>query len=145
VIGTAYLPNYDGVGWSGGQANGFGYAVSSAAPNKVAAFDFIKLAMDQQNLIESDNWCGIIPPAKVDATSPAFVNFASPYNALTANVLAKSVESPDSANYAVWVQGMMEATGAIVQKPSTTGAQAMAILKNYVTNQLGASAVATLK
>jgi len=145
VIGLAYLPNYSGVGTSGGQAGGWGYSISSATKDPQGAFDFIKLAEDTTNLIDTDNWAGVVPPAKVDWTVPAYVNFSNPYDTDTANVLEKSVEVPSSANYAVWAQGMMEATGAIVQHPSTTGQQAMTILKNYVTNQLGPSEVTTLK
>jgi hypothetical protein len=40
---------------------------------------------------------------------------------------------------------MEQVSGTIAQTPSTTGAQAMAQLKQYVTNQLGPSEVTTLK
>jgi len=36
-------------------------------------------------------------------------------------------------------------SGAIAEKPSTTGAEAMSQLKSYVSNQLGPSEVTTLK
>ena len=49
--------------------------------------------------------------------------------------------TPSNAQYSVWVQGMGQATGAIAQNPHTTVAQAVSILKNYVTNQLGADHV----
>jgi hypothetical protein len=40
---------------------------------------------------------------------------------------------------------MGEATGAIIQNPSTTVDQAVSILKSYVTEQLGSSNVETIK
>jgi hypothetical protein len=39
---------------------------------------------------------------------------------------------------------MGEATGAIAQNPKTSVSQAVSILKNYVTNQLGADHVEVL-
>jgi hypothetical protein len=45
----------------------------------------------------------------------------------------------------VWVQGIETASGTLAQTPSTSGATALSQMKSYVTNQLGASQVTTLK
>ena len=60
-------------------------------------------------------------------------------------VLPYSSEIPSNANFSVWVQGIEQASGAIAEKPSTTGAQAEQQMSSFITNDLGSSAVATLK
>jgi len=60
-------------------------------------------------------------------------------------LLPSSSELPTSANYSVWVQGIETASGTLAQTPSTSGATALSQMKSYVTNQLGASQVTTLK
>ena len=67
-----------------------------------------------------------------------------PFNEEFGKLLPSSTELPTSANYSVWVQGIEEATGTLAQTPSTTGAQALAQMKSFVTNQLGPSAVTSL-
>ncbi len=58
--------------------------------------------------------------------------------------MPSSTLTVSNAQYSVWVQGMGEATGAIASNPKTTVSQAVTILKNYVTNQLGADHVEVL-
>jgi multiple sugar transport system substrate-binding protein len=109
------------------------------------AYNFINVAQDPTNLIDAANWAGWVPPVKSDWALPAYTNFAPPYNADFAKILPYSTETPTSANYSVWVQGMGEATGMFVQNPKTTVSQALSTMVNYVTQQLGNNAVATLK
>ncbi len=75
---------------------------------------------------------------------PLYKNFAAPFNEEFGKLLPYSSELPTSPNYSVWVQGIEQASGLIAQTPKTTGAQAMASMKNFVTNQLGQSSVTTL-
>jgi multiple sugar transport system substrate-binding protein len=96
-------------------------------------------------LIDAGNWAGWVPPVKTDWTVPLYTTFAAPFNEEFGKLLPYSSELPSSANYSVWVQGIEQASGAIAEKPSTTGAQAMQQMDSFVTNQLGPSAVTTLK
>jgi multiple sugar transport system substrate-binding protein len=124
---------------------GWDLAISATTKAGQAAFNFINVAQSQKNLIDAANWAGWVPPDKSDWNIPLYTNFAPPYNADFAKILPYATLSPTSANYSVWVEGMGQATGAIAQNPKTSVDQAVSILKNYVTNQLGASAVTTLK
>jgi hypothetical protein len=99
----------------------------------------------QENQITAANWAGFVPAAQDFVKAPDFVNFAPPYNAVSAQVLPVGVISPSSPNYLIWSHGLQEATGAFVQNPDTTVDAAIGIMSNYVTNQLDPSQVETLK
>ena len=96
-------------------------------------------------MIDAANWAGWVPPVQSDWSVPLYTNFDAPFAEEFGKLLPYSSELPSSANYSVWVQGIEEASGAIAEKPSTTGAQAEAQMNSFVTNQLGSSAVTTLK
>lgn len=144
TMGVVDLPNEAGTGVASTLA-GWDLAISSHASDPQAAYNFINVAQDPTNLIDAANWAGWVPPVSTDWTLPAYTNFAAPYNADFAQVLPSATEAPTSANYSVWVQGMGEATGDFVQNPKTTVNQALTTLENYVTEQLGSSAVTKLK
>jgi multiple sugar transport system substrate-binding protein len=144
TMGVANLPTEAGGGLASTLA-GWDLAISSHTPDAQMAYNFINVAQDPTNLIDAANWAGWVPPVKSDWALPAYTNFAPPYNADFAKILPYSTETPTSANYSVWVQGMGEATGMFVQNPKTTVSQALSTMVNYVTQQLGNNAVATLK
>ncbi len=125
---------------------GWDYGISSHATTAqtTATMEFLNIAQDSTNLIDAANWAGWVPPVQSDWTVPLYTNFAAPFNEEFGKLLPYSSELPSSPNYSVWVQGIEQASGAIAQKPSTTGAQAMAQMKSFVTNQLGPSGVTTL-
>jgi len=146
AMGVAGLPNAAGTGYAS-TLSGWDYGISSTATSAQAqaSINFLNIAQDQANLINAANWAGWVPPVKSDWTVPQYTNFAAPFNEEFGKLLPSSSELPTSANYSVWVQGIEEASGTLAQSPSTTGAQAMATMKGFVTNQLGPSAVTTLK
>ena len=144
-MGVTGLPDINGGGYAS-TLSGWDYGISSAATSAqvTASFEFLNVAQDQTNLINAANWAGWVPPVKSDWTVPLYTSFASPFNEEFGNLLPSSSELPSSSAYNVWVEGFEQATGAIAQTPSTTGAAAMAQMKSYVTNDLGSSAVVTL-
>ncbi|MGB8195411.1 MAG: extracellular solute-binding protein [Acidimicrobiales bacterium] len=146
AIGIAGLPKVNGGGYAS-TLSGWDYGISSTATKAqaTAAFNFMNVAQGQTNLINAGNWAGWVPPVQSDWNVPLYTNFAAPFNKEFGELLPSSSELPTSANYSVWVQGIEEASGTLAQTPSTTGAQAMSQMKSFVTNQLGASQVTTLK
>ncbi|MFZ0769713.1 MAG: extracellular solute-binding protein [Acidimicrobiales bacterium] len=146
AMGVAGLPAADGKGYAS-TLSGWDYGISSTATSAqvTAAEDFLNIAQDQTNLIDAANWAGWVPPVKSDWTVPLYTQFASPFNEEFGNILPYSSELPSSSNYDVWVQGIEQASGAIAEKPATTGAQAEQQMDSFITNELGASAVTTLK
>jgi multiple sugar transport system substrate-binding protein len=145
AMGVAGLPKIHGRGYAS-TLSGWDYGMSSTATpaQLTAAGEFMNVAQEQTNLIEAGNWTGWVPPVQSDWTVPLYTNFAAPFNEEFGKLLRSSTELPSNANYNVWVQGIEEASGNIAELPRTTGAQAMATMKGFVTNQLGASAVASL-
>jgi multiple sugar transport system substrate-binding protein len=145
AMGVAALPKANGDGYAS-TLSGWDYGISSTATKAqvTAAEDFLNIAQDQTNLIDAANWAGWVPPVKSDWTVPLYTNFASPFNEEFGKILPSSSELPSSSNYNVWVQGIEQASGAIAEKPSTTGAEAEAQMKSFVSNELGPSAVTTL-
>lgn len=146
AMGVAGLPKINGGGYAS-TLSGWDFGISSTATSAeaTAAFNFMNVAQQQKNLIEAGNWAGWVPPVQTDWTVPLYTNFAAPFNEEFGKLLPSSSELPTSANYSVWVQGIEEASGTLAQTPTTTGAAALAQMKSFVTNQLGPSAVTTLK
>ena len=145
AMGVAGLPTANGKGYAS-TLSGWDYGISShaSAAQAAATMNFLNIAQDSTNLINAANWAGWVPPVKSDWTVPLYTNFAAPFNEEFGKLLPYSSELPSSSNYSVWVQGIEQASGQIAQSPSTTGAQAMASMKSFVTNQLGPSGVTTL-
>ncbi len=145
AMGVAGLPTSNGKGYAS-TLSGWDYGISSHATMAQAAatMEFLNIAQDSTNLILAANWAGWVPPVQSDWTVPLYTNFAAPFNEEFGKLLPYSTELPSSANYSVWVQGIEQASGLIAQTPKTTGAQAMASMKSFVTNQLGPSGVTTL-
>lgn len=145
AMGVAGLPTSNGKSFAS-ILSGWDYGISSHATvaQAAATMNFLNIAQDSTNLIDAANWAGWVPPVKSDWTVPAYTNFAAPFNEEFGRVLPYSSELPSSSNFSVWAQAIEQASGLITQTPKTTGTQAMASIKNFVTNQLGPSSVTTL-
>jgi len=143
AMGITGLPTANGKSFAS-TLSGWDYGVSATTKSPQADIDLINVMQESTNLINADNWAGWVPPVKSDWTIPVYTNFAPPFNEEFGKLLVYSTELPSSSAYNTWVEGFEQATGTLAQTPSTTGAEAMASLKSYVTNQLGPSAVTTL-
>jgi multiple sugar transport system substrate-binding protein len=117
---------------------GWDYAISAHSGNPDAAFKLINVMENQQNSIDAANWAGWVTPNKDYWTAPAFTTFA-PYQSLFAQILGHATLTPSSSDYSIWVQGMGNATGQLVQNPSTSVSTAVNTLGSYVSNQLNGS------
>lgn len=124
---------------------GWDFSVSAKTKNPKLAWELVKLMESDQNQINAANWAGFVPPNQQTVKKPEFLNFAAPYNEVSAQVLPYAVLSPASADYLVWSHGLQLATGELAQHPDTTVEAAVGIMKDDVTNQLGDAAVETLK
>jgi multiple sugar transport system substrate-binding protein len=144
TIGEATIPTYSGTG-TASTLGGWDFAVAAHSQVAKAAFDFINIAENQQNSIDAANWAGWVPPDQDYWNASSYIAFAPPYNAYFAKIMPSATLTPSNSAYSVWAQGMGEATGAIAQNSKTTVAQAVSIMQNYVTNQLGANRVEVLK
>ena len=104
----------------------------------------LQIAQKRENMITADNTGGWVPPAKNYWTDPLYANYAPPYQKFFANIMPVSTEEPNTSPFTVWGTGFNNATGAIIQNPSTTTDPAIGIMKSYITNQLGSNMVETI-
>ncbi len=124
---------------------GWDLAISATTKHPDLAFELLDFMMNKENQINAANWAGFVPADTDYVKDPSFINFAAPYNELSAVVLPDGVIEPPSGDYLVWSRGAQEATGALAQHPNTTVDQAIGILSDYVKNQLDPSQTEVLK
>jgi multiple sugar transport system substrate-binding protein len=124
---------------------GWDFAVSAKTKNPKLAWELVKLMESDKNQIDAANWAGFVPANQQTVKNPDFVNFAPPFNEVSAQVLPYAKLSPATADYLVWSHGFQAATGELAQHPETTVDGAVDVMKSYVTDQLGEQAVETLK
>lgn len=144
TIGAAYFPTVDGqapglVSVLGGNE----LAIAASSPYKSLAWDFIQIAQQRENMLKTGFGAGWVPSDSRLWTDPTYVNYAPPYQKFFAHLLPKSSLAPELNDYTVWATGFNEATGAIIQS-NVSVSHAVAVLKSYVTNQLGGGNVETL-
>lgn len=145
TMGVAYFPTE--YGQAPGIASAFGgweLAIGAATAHPSLAWDFIQVAQQRENMINASNTGGWVPPQRSYWTDPLYANYAPPYQKFFAKIMPIAVDEPNTSDFTVWGTGFNNATGAIVQNPSTTVDQAISIMKSYVTNQLGSGSVETL-
>ncbi len=124
---------------------GWDLVASATTKHPDLTWQLLDLMENEQNQINAANWAGFVPGDADYVKSPDFLNFAVPYNAVSAQVLPYGVIEPPNENYLIWSRGVQEATGALAQKPDTTVDQAVKIISDYVSNQLDPSQIETLK
>lgn len=134
TMGVAPIPTENGGGIAS-TLGGWDYAISAHSGNPSAAFKLINVMENQQNSIDAANWAGWVTPNRDYWHATAFTSFA-PYQSLFAQILPHATLTPSSSNYSIWVQGMGNATGSLVQNPSTSVGSAVNTLSSYVSNQL---------
>jgi multiple sugar transport system substrate-binding protein len=143
VIGNAYLPtNYDG-SRPAGVLSGWELSIYSHAANPQLAFDFINMAQEEKLSVDFADFCGFVPPETSYGSDPTYLAFA-PFGKFYSSLLPYSVLTPLGANFPAWVQGIGEATGALVQNPNTSVSQAESMLKSYVSSAIGSSNAVTI-
>jgi multiple sugar transport system substrate-binding protein len=145
IMAVTDLPTMDGQG--AGYASSLGgweLSIGAQTTHSQLAWDFIQTAQEQTNMVDASNWGGWVPPSLSADNAPLYTNYAPPYQSFFAKLLPAAQEEPTTADFTVWGTGFNDATGAIIQNPSTSIDAAINIMKSYVTSQLGASKVETL-
>jgi multiple sugar transport system substrate-binding protein len=124
---------------------GWDLTVSATTKNPDLTWQLLQLMESKENQIDAANWAGFVPGDADYVKDPTFIQFAAPYNEVSAQVLPDGAIEPANGDYLVWSRGAQEATGALAQHPDTTVDDAIGILTNYVNNQLDPSQTETLK
>jgi multiple sugar transport system substrate-binding protein len=124
---------------------GWDIAVAAVTKHPQYAWELVNLIESESNQIDIANWAGFVPANTDYVKAPAFVEFAPPFNEVSAQVLPYGVISPNNADYLIWSHGLQEATGALAQHPDMSVDTALSTMKDYIVNQLDPSDVETLK
>lgn len=146
VVGATPLPTE--FGQAPGIATtigGWDLALAAATKSPQYTWDLLNLMEDAKNSLTVANYAGFVPPSTKFGKDPAFVDFAAPYNAVSVDVLPYGRPIPSSSNFAAWAYGFGEATGDMALHPSTAVSHALSTFQGYVKNQLGSSAVMSVK
>ena len=144
VIGVVPIPTVEGK--APGIATtlgGWDLAVSATSKHPDYAWKLLDVMEQQQAQIDAANWAGFVPAAASYTKSAEFVDFSPPYNAVAAQVLPYGLLTPAKAEYEVWSHALQQATGNLAQHKDITVEQAVAGMKDYVSNQLGADQIET--
>lgn len=120
---------------------GWAFAVGAHTKNQAAAWAFIKMAEEPQNLLTTALWSGCVPPDTTVGQMPEFVNYAPPFQAAFNDYEQFGQPLPTDQNFPVYARALNTATGMFAQHPNTTVSQALAALKSGVATQLGSSSV----
>jgi multiple sugar transport system substrate-binding protein len=146
IYGVTKLPTVNGTGnpSTGSVMGGWDLAIAADSENPDLAWNFIEAAQSADNLIKASNEAGWVPPDKSLWANPEFANFAPPYQEFFASLLPESQSFPSNPDFPAWATGFGMATGKIIQEPSTSVDDAIKIMKDYVTGQLGSDKVQSL-
>jgi multiple sugar transport system substrate-binding protein len=122
---------------------GWDLGIAATTKSRDYAWKLLDLMEEQENQINAANWAGFVPGDASYTKAPDFINFAPPYNEVSAQVLPYGILTPVKAEYEVWSHALQQATGNLAQHPDMTVDQAIAAMKDYVSNQLGADEIET--
>ncbi|HLI75423.1 MAG TPA: extracellular solute-binding protein [Acidobacteriaceae bacterium] len=141
-VGVAPIPTENGQ--SPGAAStigGWAWAITKASRNPTAAWNFIKLAQEETNQLDTALWSGFVPPDPQVGQLPAFVNYAPPFQAAFNNYSQYGVPLPNATSFPVYARALNTVTGDFAQNPNMSINSALATMKSLITEQLGNNSV----
>ena len=124
---------------------GWAFAVGKSTKNPDAAWAFIQMAMEPNNSLTTALWAGFVPPDHRVGQLPKFVNYAPPFQAAFNTYEQYGHPLPTDTNFPVYARALNTATGAFAQHPSTSLNDALKMLSDGVSQQLGKDKIETLK
>jgi len=142
-VGVAPVPTQ--TGQAPGSATtiaGWSWGISRVSKNPDLAWALIKIMQESKNMIDHANWAGFLPPSSKAAAAPSFANFAPPQGVFR-NYASFATPIPSDPGFPVYGRAINDATGKIVQNPSTSISDALKTIKNDMVNQLGSDKVET--
>jgi multiple sugar transport system substrate-binding protein len=123
---------------------GWAYAIGKNSKNPDAAWAFIQMASEPQNMLNTALWAGFVPPDQKVGQLPAFVNYAAPFQGAFNTVAKYGQPLPTDQNFPVYARALNTATGQLAQHPDTTVDDAVKLIDDNVKQQLGGSSTETL-
>ncbi|MCB8883735.1 extracellular solute-binding protein [Acidisoma cellulosilytica] len=142
-MGYANLPTINGGGIGIASALvGWPLVVYAKTPNRDLAIKFIELAMKPENQLSAAIEIGGLPSQTDVLNTPSYVD-ENPYRAKFGALIPIAGGVPADPNFAIWAVGFLQATDAVVLNPNMSVDDAIAKLKDTVTNQLSDDQVET--
>lgn len=143
-VGVAPVPTENGQGAGGASTiGGWAYAISKASSNDTMAWNFIKLAENPTNQLNTALWSGFVPPDLSVGEQTPFVAYAPPFQAAFNEYSKYGVPLPNNTNFTVYARALNTVTGNFAQNPGTSISSALATMSSLITQQLGSSSVET--
>jgi len=142
AVGVAPIPTEDGQGAGAASTiGGWAYAISKASPNSTMAWNFIKLAENPTNQLNTAVWSGFVPPDLTVGEQKPFVSYAPPFQAAFNQYSKYGVALPNNTNFTVYARALNTVTGDFAQDPGLSISSALSKMSSLVTEQLGSSSV----
>lgn len=143
-VGVAPVPTENGQApGAASTIGGWAYAISKASTNDTMAWNFIKLAQDPTNQLDTALWSGFVPPDLAVGEQAPFVNYAPPFQAAFNQYSKYGVPLPNNTNFTVYARALNTVTGDFAQNPSMSISSALSTMSGLITQQLGSSSVET--
>jgi multiple sugar transport system substrate-binding protein len=144
LAGIAPVPTETG----GGQGatttiGGWAFGIGAKSKNPDAAWAFIQMASEPQNMLTEALWSGFVPPDQTVGQMPEFVNYAPPFQAAFNDYAKYGAPLPTDPSFPAYARALNTATGKLAQTPSTSVDDALKLIKDGVTQQLGGDKVET--
>ncbi len=146
AIGISALPTSQGQQQaSDATFGGWGASMYAKTKHPDLAWSLIDIMQRKNNMVEVDNYGGLVPPVPAYNTVPTYVAFAKePFQATYAGFLPNSVALPASTEFSVWSFAIAQATETLVLKPDTPIDTVLKTMKSYTSQQLGSDRIETL-
>lgn len=142
TVGVAPIPTQNGQGpGAASTIGGWAFAISKVSANSTMAWNFIKLAENPQNQLNTAIWSGFVPPDLSVGQQAPFVNYAPPFQAAFNEYSKYGVPLPNDTNFTVYARALNTVTGDFAQNPGVSVSSELAKLSGLITQQLGSSAV----
>jgi multiple sugar transport system substrate-binding protein len=145
-VGLAALPTSLGQAPGvGGSFGGWSLSIYSKTPHPDLAWSLIDIMQRKANMLELDNYGGLVPPVPAYKTEKVYIDFAKePFQEGFAKLLPTEQSMPASQEFSVWSFALAQATETLVLKPATPIDTVLQTMKSYVAGQLGDDRVETL-
>jgi multiple sugar transport system substrate-binding protein len=146
TIGLTALPTSlgqaPGVGASFG---GWSLSIYSKTPQMDLAWSLVDIMQKKANMVELDQYGGLVPPVPGYSEDPIYVAFAKkPFQVEYSKLITNARSMPASTEYSVWSFAVAQATETLVLKPATPIDDVVKTMRDYMVNQLGEDHVETL-
>ena len=146
TMGIAPVPTETGSAPGGATTlGGWAFGVGAKSANQDAAWAFIQMASEPNNMLTEALWAGFVPPDATVGQMPDFTNYAAPFQQAFSDYAKYGTPLPVDANFPIYARALNTATGQLMKDPSTSVDDAVKLISDGVSQQLGPDSIETQK